>query len=115
MCQNFLDTHIAEWIRIGKTDQLNTTTGNSGCRHEPGTARIPCNQCHFSATKADALKRHIEAEHEGKRFIISLILLSFTSLSFSVTPFLSLYILFVSLFVNVLNPVTLLILHIKYS
>jgi len=36
-------------------------------RHSAGN-RLPCDQCHFTATRADALKRHIEAEHEGVRY-----------------------------------------------
>ena len=36
-------------------------------RHDPESKRIPCDQCHYAATRADALKLHIEATHKGMR------------------------------------------------
>jgi len=39
-----------------------------GYRHDPSSTRIPCDQCHFSAPKAEALKHHIEAVHLGIRY-----------------------------------------------
>ena len=35
-------------------------------RHDPNSKRVPCDKCHFSSTRADALKLHIDSVHEGK-------------------------------------------------
>jgi len=40
-------------------------------RHDPNSKRVPCHLCHFSATRADALKVHVEIVHEGKRVACS--------------------------------------------
>ena len=38
-------------------------------RHDPSSSsRIPCDQCHFSATRADTLKKHIQIMHENVRY-----------------------------------------------